>query len=60
MRRRCQSSKRPEQPISSPTISYTTSWDLTGAVPVVRLGRYYRHRLDAIEEWELAGGAPDE
>jgi hypothetical protein len=27
--RRCQSSKRPEQPTTSPTISYTTSWDLT-------------------------------
>jgi hypothetical protein len=26
---RCQSSKRPEQPSSSPTISYTTSRDLT-------------------------------
>jgi hypothetical protein len=23
----------------------------------VRLGRYYRYRLDAIEAWELAGGA---
>ena len=29
-----------------------------GAVPAVRLGRYYRYRLDAIEAFELgqAGG----
>jgi excisionase family DNA binding protein len=31
-----------------------------GVLPVVRLGRYYRYRLDAIEEWELAGGSADE
>jgi hypothetical protein len=24
-----------------------------------RLGRYYRYRLDAIEAWELAGGAAE-
>jgi excisionase family DNA binding protein len=23
-----------------------------GAIPAVRLGRYYRYRLDAIERWE--------
>ena len=23
-----------------------------GLIPAVRLGRYYRYRLDAIEEWE--------
>ena len=28
-----------------------------GLLPVVRLGRYYRYRLDAIEEWEFAGGS---
>jgi excisionase family DNA binding protein len=25
-----------------------------GVIPVVRLGRYYRYRLDAIERWERA------
>jgi excisionase family DNA binding protein len=30
-----------------------------GVLPVVRLGRYYRYREDAIEAWELAGGAAD-
>lgn len=31
-----------------------------GALPVVRLGRYYRFRLAAIEEFEQAGGTrPD-
>lgn len=30
-----------------------------GLLPVVRLGRYYRYRIDAIEDWELAGGALD-
>ena len=30
-----------------------------GVLPVVRLGRYYRYRVDAIEQWELAGGADD-
>jgi predicted DNA-binding transcriptional regulator AlpA len=30
-----------------------------GALPVVRLGRYYRYRVDAIEAWELAGGVTD-
>ena len=24
-----------------------------GKVPAVKLGRYYRYRLDAINEWEL-------
>jgi excisionase family DNA binding protein len=24
-----------------------------GAIPSVKLGRYYRYRLDAIEAWEL-------
>ena len=24
-----------------------------GAIPAVKLGRYYRYRLDAIERWEL-------
>jgi excisionase family DNA binding protein len=28
-----------------------------GAVPVVRLGRYFRYRVEAIEEWERGGGA---
>jgi excisionase family DNA binding protein len=28
----------------------------SGVLPVVRLGRYYRYRVDVIEEWELAGG----
>ena len=27
-----------------------------GAVPTVRLGRYYRYRLDVIEAFERAGG----
>jgi excisionase family DNA binding protein len=31
-----------------------------GILPVVRLGRYYRYRLDAIEQWELAGGVDEE
>jgi excisionase family DNA binding protein len=26
-----------------------------GLIPTVRLGRYYRYRLDAIEHWERAG-----
>lgn len=26
-----------------------------GKVPVVKLGRYYRYRLDAIESFELGG-----
>jgi excisionase family DNA binding protein len=26
-----------------------------GAVPTVKLGRYYRYRLDAIEAFELGG-----
>jgi len=30
-----------------------------GAIPAVRLGRYYRYRLDAIEQFERAGGATD-
>lgn len=25
-----------------------------GAIPVVRLGRYFRYRIDAIERWEEA------
>jgi excisionase family DNA binding protein len=25
-----------------------------GALPVVRIGRYYRYRLDAIERWEVS------
>lgn len=24
-----------------------------GAIPAVKLGRYYRYRVDAIERWEL-------
>ena len=24
-----------------------------GAIPAVKLGRYYRYRLDAIERWEI-------
>jgi excisionase family DNA binding protein len=28
-----------------------------GAIPAVKLGRYYRYRLDAIERFELDGGA---
>jgi len=32
----------------------------SGALPVVRLGRYYRYALAAIEEFEASGGAaPD-
>jgi excisionase family DNA binding protein len=31
-----------------------------GVLPVVRLGRYYRYRVDAIEKWELAGGMSDQ
>lgn len=27
-----------------------------GQIPVVRIGRYYRYRLDAIEAWETALG----
>lgn len=27
-----------------------------GAIPAVKLGRYYRYRLDAIERWELGEG----
>ena len=26
------------------------------AIPAVKLGRYYRYRLDAIEEFELGNG----
>jgi len=36
--------------------SHVYSLTRRGALPVVRLGRYYRYRLDAIERWELAGG----
>ena len=25
-----------------------------GAIPAVKLGRYYRYRTDAIEAWELS------
>jgi excisionase family DNA binding protein len=28
-----------------------------GAIPSVKLGRYYRYRLDALERWEI--GEPD-
>jgi excisionase family DNA binding protein len=28
-----------------------------GAIPAVKLGRYYRYRLDAIEQFERDGGA---
>jgi excisionase family DNA binding protein len=28
-----------------------------GAIPAVKLGRYYRYRLDAIERFELGGVA---
>ncbi len=31
-----------------------------GHVPVVRLGRYYRYRLDAVEDFENRGGAADD
>jgi excisionase family DNA binding protein len=27
-----------------------------GQIPAVRLGKYYRYRIDAIEAWELEGG----
>jgi excisionase family DNA binding protein len=27
-----------------------------GRMPTVRIGRYYRYRLAAVEEWELEGG----
>lgn len=27
------------------------------AIPTVKLGRYYRYRLDMIEAWELGGDA---
>jgi len=30
-----------------------------GHLPVVKLGRYYRYRLDQVEEFERAGGAAD-
>jgi excisionase family DNA binding protein len=29
-----------------------------GVIPVVRLGRYYRYRLEAIERWESRSGGP--
>ncbi len=29
-----------------------------GALPAVRIGRYYRYQLAAIELWETGGGAP--
>ena len=29
-----------------------------GAIPAVRLGRYYRFRLDAIERWEIGQTTP--
>jgi excisionase family DNA binding protein len=29
-----------------------------GLIPAVRLGRYYRYRLDAIERWEARSGGP--
>lgn len=31
-----------------------------GALPTVRLGRYYRYRLAAVEEFEVGGGATNE
>ena len=32
----------------------------SGVIPTVKLGRYYRYRLDAIEQFELDGGVgPD-
>ena len=31
-----------------------------GRVPVVRLGRYMRFRVEALGEWERGGGASDE
>lgn len=33
---------------------YAASRD--GRIPAVRLGRYYRYRLDAVERFERAGG----
>ena len=30
-----------------------------GHLPTVRLGRYYRYRLDALEEFERSGGVGD-
>jgi excisionase family DNA binding protein len=30
-----------------------------GQVPAVKLGRYYRYRLDAIERFELGGAEAD-
>jgi excisionase family DNA binding protein len=30
------------------------------AIPAVRLGRYYRYRLEAVEEFERQGGATTE
>jgi excisionase family DNA binding protein len=30
-----------------------------GAIPTVKLGRYYRYRLDAIERFELGDGDND-
>jgi excisionase family DNA binding protein len=30
-----------------------------GVIPAVKLGRYYRYRLDAIERFELDGGGAD-
>lgn len=30
-----------------------------GAIPTVKLGRYYRYRLDAIERFELGDGDTD-
>lgn len=29
------------------------------AIPFVKLGRYYRYRLDAIEAWELEGAVAE-
>ena len=46
-----------------------TRWRLTtaavyrltraGQLPAVRLGRYYRYRLEAVEEFERAGGCAE-
>jgi len=30
-----------------------------GTIPAVKLGRYYRYRLDAIERWEIGGLEPN-